>query len=363
MAAAYDRLAELKAFDETKAGVKGLADAGITDLPRFFHAPPHLLHGSPAAPADDPSYVFPIIDLDGAWEDPDKRNRIVGEIREASANWGFFHVVNHGVPARVVDEMKAGAHRFFELDVKQKKEYFGRDMTKKVVYNTNFDLYSSPAANWRDTILFHMAPNPPEPEQLPTCCREIVTEFSKEMLNLGDVLFQLLSEALGLRSNHLKEIGCLEGMDTAYNYYPVCPEPELTLGATQHTDTGFITVLAQDDIGGLQVLHRNRWVDVPPMSQGLVVNLGTLLQVMSNDKFTSVEHRVVLKGAEPRVSAISFFGIGYTLNTRLYGPVEELLSEDNPPKYKKTTIKDLVAHAYKQGLDGTSFLHHLKLMD
>ncbi|CAI0466421.1 unnamed protein product [Linum tenue] len=307
MAAAYDRLAELKAFDETKAGVKGLADAGITDLPRFFHAPPHLLHGSPAAPADDPSYVFPIIDLDGAWEDPDKRNRIVGEIREASANWGFFHVVNHGVPARVVDEMKAGAHR---------------------------------------------APNPPEPEQLPTCCREIVTEFSKEMLNLGDVLFQLLSEALGLRSNHLKEIGCLEGMDTAYNYYPVCPEPELTLGATQHTDTGFITVLAQDDIGGLQVLHRNRWVDVPPMSQGLVVNLGTLLQ-----------HRVVLKGAEPRVSAISFFGIGYTLNTRLYGPVEELLSEDNPPKYKKTTIKDLVAHAYKQGLDGTSFLHHLKLMD
>ncbi|CAI0466423.1 unnamed protein product [Linum tenue] len=237
MAAAYDRLAELKAFDETKAGVKGLADAGITDLPRFFHAPPHLLHGSPAAPADDPSYVFPIIDLDGAWEDPDKRNRIVGEIREASANWGFFHVVNHGVPARVVDEMKAGAHRYALK-----------------------------------------APNPPEPEQLPTCCREIVTEFSKEMLNLGDVLFQLLSEALGLRSNHLKEIGCLEGMDTAYNYYPVCPEPELTLGATQHTDTGFITVLAQDDIGGLQVLHRNRWVDVPPMSQGLVVNLGTLLQ-------------------------------------------------------------------------------------
>ncbi|CAI0430152.1 unnamed protein product [Linum tenue] len=307
MAAAYDRLAELKAFDETKAGVKGLADAGITELPRFFHAPPHLLHGSPAAPADDPSFVFPIIDLDGAWEDPDKRNRIVGEIREA----------------------------FFELDVEQKKEYFGRDMTKKVVYNTNFDLYSSPAANWRDTILFHMAPNPPEPEQLPTCCREIVTEFSKEMLNLGDLLFQLLSEALGLRSNHLKEIGCLEGMDTAYNYYPVCPEPELTLGATQHTDTGFITVLAQDDIGGLQVLHRNCWVDVPPMSQG----------------------------AEPRVSAISFFGIGYTLNARLYGPVEELLSEDNPPKYKKTTIKDLVAHAYKQGLDGTSFLQHLKLMD
>ncbi|CAI0466426.1 unnamed protein product [Linum tenue] len=363
-AAAYDRLAELKAFDETKAGVKGLADAGIAELPRIFHAPPHLINGSPTAPADDPIFTFPIIDLEGAWgEDPVKRAQIVGNIRDASANWGFFQVVNHGVPARVVDEMKAGAHRFFELDVEQKKEFFGRDMTKKVVYNTNFDLYSSPAANWRDTILFHMAPDPPEPEQLPICCKDIVTEFSKEILSFADSLFGLLSEALGLSSNHLKELGCAEGVDVAYNYYPPCPQPELTLGATQHTDTAFIAMLVQDHIGGLQVLHRNHWVDVPPMSQGLVVNIGNLLQVMSNDKFTSVEHRVLLKGVGPRVTAIAFFGIGYTSNSRLYGPIEELLSESDPTKYKKTTIQDFVAGAYKQGLDGTSFVQLLKLTD
>ncbi|CAI0466430.1 unnamed protein product [Linum tenue] len=236
--AAYDRLPELKAFDETKAGVKGLADAGIKELPRIFHAPPHLINGSPAAPADDPNFTFPIIDLEGAWgKDPVKRAQIVGEIRDASANWGFFQVVNHGVPARVVDEMKAGAHRFFELDVEQKKEFFGRDMTK-----------------------------------------EIVTEFSEEILCFADSLFGLLSEALGLSSNHLKELGCAEGVDVAYNYYPPCPQPELTLGATQHTDTAFIAMLVQDHIGGLQVLHRNHWVDVPPMSQGLVVNIGNLLQ-------------------------------------------------------------------------------------
>ncbi|CAI0430147.1 unnamed protein product [Linum tenue] len=208
-----------------------------------------------------------------------------------------------------------------------------------------------------------MAPDPPEPEQLPICCKDIVTEFSKEILSFADSLFGLLSEALGLSSNHLKELGCAEGVDVAYNYYPPCPQPELTLGATQHTDTAFIAMLVQDHIGGLQVLHQNHWVDVPPMSQGLVVNIGNLLQVMSNDKFTSVEHRVLLKGAGPRVTAIAFFGIGYTSNSRLYGPIEELLSESDPPKYKKTTIQDFVAGAYKQGLDGTSFVQLLKLTD
>ncbi|CAI0466540.1 unnamed protein product [Linum tenue] len=239
-AAAYDRLAELKAFDETKAGVKGLVDAGVAELPRIFHAPPHILDAYPTAAAEDPNYVFPIIDLGGAWEDPEKRKKVVAEIRDASASWGFFQVVNHGVPASVVEEMKAGAHRFFNLDVEEKKQYYGRDMS-----------------------------------------RDVVTEYSSEMLKIGDSLFELLSEALGLKSNYLKEMGCAEGVNVVYNYYPACPQPELTLGTTQHADIGFISVLVQDDVGGLQVLHKDHWVDVPPMADGLVINIANLLQVIN----------------------------------------------------------------------------------
>ncbi|CAL1411561.1 unnamed protein product [Linum trigynum] len=65
-----------------------------------------------------------------------------------------------------------------------------------------------------------MAPDPPVPVELPACCREILTEYSGEMKKLGDLLFQLLSEALGLRSNHLKEIGCVEGIVMGCHYYP-----------------------------------------------------------------------------------------------------------------------------------------------
>ncbi|CAN1195135.1 1-aminocyclopropane-1-carboxylate oxidase homolog 1 [Linum perenne] len=355
MAPANNRLSELKAFDETKAGVKGLVDAGIKQIPKIFHAPPHFLHnGTPDDPND---FVFPVIDI-GEGQD---RKLVVERIREASEKWGFFQVVNHGIAESVLEEMKSGVQRFHEQDLEIKKQFFTRDPTKTVVYNSNYDLYTAPVTNWRDSVLFHMAPNLPNPDELPASCREIVIEYSKELLKLADTLFQLLSEALGLASDYLKEIDCAKGLYMSCHYHPACPQPELTLGATQHTDFDFITVLLQDQIGGLQVLHRNQWVDVPPLQGGLVINIGDLLQLISNDKFISVNHRVLTKSVGPRVSIASFFSTGFALNERLYGPIKELLSAENPPKYKETTIQDFTNQAYKKGLDGTSALLNFKV--
>lgn len=109
-------------------------------------------------------------------------------------------------------------------------------------------------------------------------CRNILIEYSEQVKKLGLTLFGLLSEALGLNPNHLNEIGCLEGLAVLYHYYPACPEPELTIGASKHSDSDFLTVLLQDHIGGLQILHENLWVDVPPVPGALVINIGDLLQ-------------------------------------------------------------------------------------
>ncbi|XP_062109292.1 1-aminocyclopropane-1-carboxylate oxidase homolog 1-like isoform X2 [Humulus lupulus] len=275
----YDRQIELKAFDETKAGVKGLVDSGITEIPRIFHRP-NDHHYEDSSQVSSTTASVPVIDLQGVVNgDKAKREEIIKRVGEASESWGFFQIINHGIPDRVLEEIKDGVRGFYEQDVEVKKEYYTRDISKPFVYNSNFDLYVSPCVNWRDSFMSSVAPDPPSPQDLPPVCRDILFEYSKQMMKLGIVLLELLSEALGLDPNHLSSIGCAEGLYILGHYYPPCPQPELTMGTTKHSDNDFITLLLQDHIGGLQILNHNKWIDVPPLPGALVINIGDILQI------------------------------------------------------------------------------------
>ncbi|XP_047946673.1 1-aminocyclopropane-1-carboxylate oxidase homolog 1-like [Salvia hispanica] len=359
MDAQSDRKSELQAFDDTKAGVKGLVDAGITKLPAIFLHPPQNLKdiGTTTGTHLD----FPVIDLESFDKDPSLRRKVVDGIREAAETWGFFQVVNHGIPVAVLDDMLDGVRGFMEQDTDIKKQYYTRDSTNKFRFNSNFDLFSAPATNWRDSFYCVVAPNPPQPQQLPQVCREIMMEYSKQVMGLGRSLFELLSEGLGLSTNHLLDMECAHSLFMVSHYYPSCPEPELTLGVTRHSDNNFATVLLQDNLGGLQVWHQNQWVDVPPLRGALVVNIGDLLQLVTNDKYKSVEHRVLSSKAGPRISVASFFGRDSGPSSIVHAPIKELLSETNPPKYRPTTSEEYSDYFCKKGLDGTSALLHFQL--
>ncbi|XP_010455146.1 PREDICTED: 1-aminocyclopropane-1-carboxylate oxidase homolog 12 [Camelina sativa] len=358
----FDRYIERKAFDETKEGVKGIVDAKITQIPRIFHHPQvALTDKKPSVSVSD--LEIPIIDFASVHVDTTSREAVVEKVRSAAETWGFFQVVNHGVPLNVLEEIKDAVRRFHEDDPEVKKLYFSRDAAKKkFFYNSNFDLYSSSSSvNWRDSIECYIAPDPPAPEELPETCRDAMFEYSKHVLSLGGLLFELLSEALGLKSETLKCMDCLKTLLMICHYYPPCPQPDLTLGISKHSDNSFLTVLLQDNIGGLQILHQDSWVDVSPHPGALVINIGDFLQLITNDKFVSVEHRVLANRKGPRISVASFFSSSVRENSTVYGPMKELVSEENPPKYRDTTIIEYSKGLFQKGLDGTSHLSNLKI--
>ncbi|KAB2619862.1 1-aminocyclopropane-1-carboxylate oxidase 1-like [Pyrus ussuriensis x Pyrus communis] len=349
-----DRRSELKAFDDTKAGVKGLLDAGFTKIPRIFYCPSRHDHETEAA-GEKAMLSIPVIDLQGIHQnDPASRPRVIDEVRVASEKWGFFQVVNHGIPVEVLNRMIDGVREFHELDIELKKEFYSRDFARKVFFMSNRDMYHSLEANWKDTLVCYVAPDPPKPEELPSVCGEIVNDYSKQVMDLGFILFELLSEALGLNSNHLKNMDCAEGLIQLCHYYPACPEPDLTLGTGKHTDGTFITILLQDQTGGLQVLYDNRWVNVPPKEGALIVNIGDFLQLMANDKYMSVPHRVISKSVGPRISVASFFR-PYVVagKSKAYAPIKELVTEENPQFYREVELKEYMMHHASEKAKGT----------
>lgn len=116
-------------------------------------------------------------------------------------------------------------------------------------------------------------------EEIPEVCRNEVVEWARETAELGEKVGGLLSEGLGLVKDRIKKTTCLEARMMVGHYYPYCPQPDLTVGIASHTDPGVLTVLLQDQVGGLQIKYGDDWLDVEPVHGALVINIGDILQV------------------------------------------------------------------------------------
>ncbi|KAK3412441.1 hypothetical protein EUGRSUZ_I01191 [Eucalyptus grandis] len=117
------------------------------------------------------------------------------------------------------------------------------------------------------------------------------------------------------------------------NHYPPCPVPHLALGLGRHKDSGALTILAQDDVEGLQVKKKSdgEWIVVKPIPDAFIINVGSIMQVWSNDIYESVEHRVMVNSKKERFSIPFFFNPSHYTMVQ---PLKELTDEHNPPKYR-----------------------------
>ncbi|XP_042515669.1 1-aminocyclopropane-1-carboxylate oxidase homolog 4-like [Macadamia integrifolia] len=355
----YDRAKEVKQFDDSKIGVKGLIDSGITSIPRFFVHPPHSLPATATTNPPPPpgSNLIPNIDLSGF--DSDRRSIIVDQIRDAASSLGFFQVTNHGIPSQVLDRTVAAIKAFNEQPTEIKAIHYSREMGRSVSFFSNFDIYRSKAATWRDTITLRWGPNL-EIGEIPEICRSEFVEWDRQVQRLGETLMELLSEGLGVERGKLKALTCNEGKTMVAHYYPFCPQPDLTLGIDSHTDPAALTVLLQDQIGGLQVKKGEHWVDVQPVRDALVINIGDLLQIISNDGYSSVEHRVLANHLhQPRISIATFFNP--SKREDFHGPLPELISLDKPPLYRSFTLAEFFTRFFTKELGSKSQISYFQL--
>lgn len=275
----YDRVKEVKEFDESKMGVKGLSDSGIKSIPQFFVHDPQTL--SDLKPTSNPTAaVIPTIDLSHITS-PAHRPNIVDQVKAAAKTFGFFQVTNHGVPVSVLDETVNAVKAFHEQPHEVKAKYYKRDEGKGVMYASNNDLYRTTAASWHDYLQMWMGPEPPNVEEIPEVCREELVAWDLHATKVADDVMELLSEGLGLERGRFKELTFSDKRALVGICYPYCPQPDLTVGIKEHTDPGFLTVLLQNHVPGLQVRHENEWLDVKPVPGGLIINVGDFLQVNS----------------------------------------------------------------------------------
>ncbi|CAM0954601.1 unnamed protein product [Alopecurus aequalis] len=294
----------------------------------------------------------PAVDLSG----PDAASDVV----RACERFGFFSVVNHGVPAGVVDRLEAEAVRFFGSPqaVKDASGPSGADPfgygSKRIGRNGDMGwLEYLLLAIDRDSISKGSAP------AASSALRDAINAYVVAMRGLARTVLEMVAEGLGVSPR-----GALADMVTGdtsdqvfrLNHYPPCPllqglPPSCGVtGFGEHTDPQLVSILHSNGTAGLQVaLHDGRWVSVPPNRDAFFINVGDSLQVLTNGRLKSVRHRVVAgSGLKSRVSMI-YFG-GPPLAQRI-APLPQLLAGvHSSPRYMEFTWGEYKKAAYRSRL-------------
>ncbi|PPA02529.1 oxidoreductase [Pseudomonas sp. MWU12-2312b] len=274
---------------------------------------------------------LPLIDMSGVREGDQASIRRAGDaIRKACSETGFFYIINHGVPQAVIDRAMAAAEQFFAFPVEVKRQVAVNNRHRGWHALGGATMYEATKPDHKEffSMGLELAEDDPcvlagealrGPNQWPAFMpqlREALAEYYEEIGKAGADLLRAVAVGLGIEEGFFTDKYTKPLQRTQMVYYP--PQPPKAeadqFGVAPHTDYGCITLLYQDNSGGLQVreLGSNRWIEATPIPGSLVVNVGDLLAHWSNDRFRSTLHRVINTSGHERYSIATFYDPTYS---------------------------------------------------
>nr|GMD92562.1 gibberellin 2-beta-dioxygenase 1-like [Ipomoea batatas] len=298
-------------------------------------------------PALFPADAVPLIDL----SKPDAKHLLV----KACEEFGFFKVVNHGVPSDFIATLESEALRFFSAPLSEKLKAGPPD---PFGYG-NKNVGACGDIGWVEYILLsarHPQLNFQKFSSVmglsPENFRAAVDEYVRAVKRMGCEILELLADGLMIHPrNVFSKLLMDEQSDSVFrlNHYPPCPElGKNPIGFGEHTDPQIISVLRSNNTSGLQIaLNDGSWMSVPPDQHSFFINVGDSLQVMTNGRFKSVRHRVLSNSAKSRLSMI-YFG-GPPLNEKI-APLPSLMEAEQDSLYREFTWFEFKKSAFSSRL-------------
>ena len=317
--------------------------------------------------------TIPIIDIADIWSaDSLKLNALAEQFLEIYSTYGFAYIINHGVNESLRDTLFKQSDFFHNLPIDEKMQIALNSIHRGYIpINTSTDR-NTPLAkidkpNQSESFIMMREDDSTAPEvingdylagsnQWPAYMPEFkttVTQYNQAMQNLAERIMFIFARALNTDYNQLKHRYFSPATTwlrlLCYPPAPVLRDADL-FGSAPHCDFGCITLLAQDENSGLQVASANgEWINASPIQDALVLNVGNMLNRLSNGKLLSTPHRVINTSDRQRFSCAFFYDPNVKANI---APLSSCVSENHPRQYNdKIVFGDYLKHELSSSYD------------
>ncbi|XP_010273389.1 PREDICTED: protein SRG1-like [Nelumbo nucifera] len=312
--------------------------------------------------SDDSSFpAVPIIDIQSLLSG-DFVNSELERMHSACKEWGFFQVANHGISSSLLEKVKQEIEDFFQLPSEEKQKLW-QNPDDHEGFGQLFVVSEEQKLDWSDMFYITTLPTSLRKsylfEKLPLSFRECLEVYSSELRKLALKILDQMAKALKIEAEEMRELFSDGVQSMRMNYYPPCPQPEMAIGFTPHSDADALTILLQlNETEGLQIRKQGKWVPVNPLPNALVVNIGDIMEIVSNGIYRSIEHRATVNSMKERLSIATFYS---TKLDAALGPATSLIGPHNPAIFRRVPVEKYFKDFFARKLDGKSYLDFMRI--